>query len=380
MQLIKDKLNYILEHNGGKQNNNHIETWEFENNSKDVFYFYITEESVFEKKSNFYDIFLSKKISQLPEGILFEFWKNKLNVTKPKILESVIFPFRTFSFVRLNDKLITRFSFYKEEFRDSPEKWNFKTSVDYFIESLRSQADIIDNLKIYEDEELLILEFINIADQLQIGSIHKDIFNELEYLVQKTETDILGLKRFNNFLEIWNSNKNSDDEKNWQRIIKKHSWIISQLFSSPLIMLEDEAFLGGKSLNNKHSNLIDFVYQNKLNSNILLIEIKTPATKLIGRKYRNTHQLSSELSGSINQILNYKQSVLNEFYSLHYNSDIKFEVSNPKALLLIGSLSELNNEEKTTFELFRNELKNVDVITFDELFEKTNNLLKVLKN
>jgi len=78
-------------------------------------------------------------------------------------------------------------------------------------------------------------------------------------------------------------------------------------------------------------------------------------------------------------VLNYRQSVLNEFYSLHYNTDNKFEVSNPKSLLLIGSLSDLSTSEKKTFEIFRNELKNVDILTFDELFEKTNNLFKILK-
>lgn len=379
MKLVEKDRSYFLEYKGDKQDVNNIETWEFENISKEVYYFYITEDSVFDKDSTFYDSFKEQKISQLPEGILLEFWKDRIAATKPKILESITFPFRTFSFVKLNNSLITRFSFYKDEYRDLPERWKIKTSVDYFVGSLRSQSAVNDNLEIFEDEELLILQFITDDDKSNIGDIHKENFRELEYLVHKTETDILGLKRFNDFLSVWNANKTSNDEKNWQRIIKNHSWIISQLFSSPLIMLEDEAFLGGKSLNNKHSNLIDFVYQNKLNSNILLIEIKTPATKLIGKKYRNTHQLSSELSGSINQVLNYRQSVLNEFYSLYYNTDNKFEVSNPKSLLLIGCLSALTSSEKKTFEIFRNELKNIDILTFDELFEKTNNLLKLLK-
>jgi len=122
------------------------------------------------------------------------------------------------------------------------------------------------------------------------------------------------------------------------------------------------------------------VYQNKLSSNIDLIEVKTPKTKIIGSKYRSTYKISSELSGAINQLLNYKQSFLNEFYNIRYRSEEKFEAINPKSILIVGKISDLNDNELKAFDLFRNELKSIDILSFDELFEKVQILLKIIKD
>ena len=261
-----------------------------------------------------------------------------------------------------------------------PERWESKTTLEYFIKNLRDISIKKENIEVFENEELLILEFTTNDLNINIQKIHNQIFKELEFLVQKTESELLGLNNFKSFIEYWEENKDSNDEKKWQKIIKKNSWIISQLFSSPLILLENEAFLGGKNISNTSGNIIDFVYQNKLNSNIHLIEIKTPMTELIGKKYRSTYQISSELSGSVNQLLNYRQSVMNEFHNLHYKSPSKFEATNPKSTLIIGKISELDDLQLKAFELFRNELKNIQIVTFDEIYEKTNILLNLIKN
>ena len=358
----------------------YLETWNIEDEAFFVDFVTITESSPLEEKGNFYDNFKDLKIEDLPENILFEFWKNIINSKKPEILDKVTQPFKMFSFVRLQNRLITRFSFAIDEYRDLPERWNSKTSIEYFIKNLTEKVENNENINLFEHDNFLTLQFISYDAKSSVNIINENLFNEVEFLVQKVETEILGLKRFDTFLEQWNQHKDSSNEKKWQQIIKSNSWIISQLFSSPLILLEDEAFLGGKNIQNKKGNIIDFVYQNKLNSNILLIEIKTPKTKLIGKQYRSTYQISSELSGSVNQALNYKQSLMNEFHSINYNSENKIEATNPKSILIIGKISNLNSSEKKAFELFRNELRTIQIITFDELYEKTNILLKLLKN
>lgn len=358
----------------------YLETWNIDDEAFFVDFVTITESSPLEEKGNFYDNFKDLKIEDLPENILFEFWKNIINSKKPEILDKVTQPFKIFSFVRLQNRLITRFSFAIDEYRDLPERWNSKTSIEYFIKNLTEKVENNENINLFEHDNFLTLQFISYDAKSSVNLINENLFTEVEFLVQKVETEILGLKRFDTFLEQWNQHKDSSDEKKWQQIIKNNSWIISQLFSSPLILLEDEAFLGGKNIQNKKGNIIDFVYQNKLNSNILLIEIKTPKTKLIGKPYRSTYQISSELSGSVNQALNYKQSLMNEFHSINYNSENKIEATNPKSILIIGKISNLNSSEKKAFELFRNELRTIQIITFDELYEKTNILLKLLKN
>lgn len=377
MRLIEENKNYIFEYNGIQKPVDGTGILKIDDRDETIHHIGVTEKSIFEKRSNFYDAFSNLKLQEIPDGVIFHFSQEGIYATKPEIIKQLPFPIQNFSFGRVKNQQLVQFFFYHEVYQESPEDWKSKTSVNSFVHTLKSQ--IADKIEVLDEEGLLILQFYILDSDSFISEIHKRLFTKIENIVQQVESDILDLRRFHNFLTIWESSKNSKDEKKWQEIIKSNSWIISQLFSSPLLMLEDEAFLGGKSLSNKHSNLIDFVYQNELSSNILLIEIKTPSAKLIGKKYRNTHQLSSELSGSVNQILNYRQSVLNEFYSLYYNSEKKFEVINPKSLLLIGSLSDLNKDEKKTFETFRNELKNIDILAFDELFQKISTLFKILK-
>lgn len=107
----------------------------------------------------------------------------------------------------------------------------------------------------------------------------------------------------------------------------------------------------------------------------VLIEIKNPQAPLLGMKYRHVYSLSCDMSGAINQILMYKDLCQKNYYSLARNTKERFESLNPKCLLIIGCTESLSIEEKDTFELFRNEMKSVEVITFDELFEKIRILL-----
>ena len=79
-------------------------------------------------------------------------------------------------------------------------------------------------------------------------------------------------------------------EKKWQAFLKKHSWMFSYMFSFPIILLKDEAYVGGKNLSNKNGKVTDFIVKNGLTDNVAFIEIKTHKTALIkkGSAYRGT--------------------------------------------------------------------------------------------
>jgi len=79
-------------------------------------------------------------------------------------------------------------------------------------------------------------------------------------------------------------------EKKWQKFLKKHSWIFSFIFSYPIILFEDEAYVGGKNISNKDGKVTDFLIKNNLTQNVAFIEIKTHKTKIFKRAkaYRGT--------------------------------------------------------------------------------------------
>ena len=183
-----------------------------------------------------------------------------------------------------------------------------------------------------------------------------------------------GIVKLKNALEFWNDNKSDSTEALWQNEFHENPWIISQLFSYPFVLFQKEAYVGGKKIRNIDGKLVDFIYQNKLTKSVALIEIKTPSTQLIGSKYRGNYSMNSDLSGSLVQILDYKDTLQKDYYRLAEGNrnEEEFYSFNPKCILIIGNLKQdsLNHEQVKSFELFRHTSKDVDIITFDELYQK----------
>ena len=99
-------------------------------------------------------------------------------------------------------------------------------------------------------------------------------------------------------------------------------------------------------------------------------------------KYRdNVYAPSQELTLSIVQVKEQKDSLMKDYNSIwrrSYEEGINFKAFDPKCYLIIGNTSELNAKQIESFNLFRNELRIVEIITYDELLSKMEILYKVL--
>lgn len=181
-------------------------------------------------------------------------------------------------------------------------------------------------------------------------------------------------------IDIWDKNKNNYSEEFWQELLTKCPSVISQVFPNSSFQLGAKSYVGGKNLKNRQGNLVDFIYASKHTQNVVLVEIKTPMKKLLGSKYRgNCYAISDELSGGIVQVLNYKEQLLKEYYNLKDDSS-SFNAFSPKCLVIVGSIeAEIDNPiQLKSLELFRNSLSGVQVITYDELFEKAKNVIELI--
>lgn len=186
----------------------------------------------------------------------------------------------------------------------------------------------------------------------------------------------------NNILDTWEANKNNKSEDFWQNLFKHHSWILAQIFSHPMVIFNDKAYVGGKSIDNRGGNIVDFIYKNNLTENSVLIEIKTPVTKLLSNQYRdNVYSVSNDLSGSITQILSYKDELQKNFYSLIKTDHEKLQAYNPKCIVIIGCLEteKFAGIQQRSLEIFRNDLRSIEILTFDELFNKIELLAKIFQ-
>lgn len=183
------------------------------------------------------------------------------------------------------------------------------------------------------------------------------------------------------------ANMDNSQEEFWQaQVFSKYQWIISQLFSSPCILFGEKAYVGGKTIDNQGGNVVDFIYQNKLTKNVSLVEIKTPCTPILGKPYRQqVRSLSRDMSGAVNQVLNYRQSLEREYAALVSQAQTEFSAFSPKCVVIIGRTTEFmkngirDNAAFSTFENYRNSLNGITIVTYDEILEKIKSWIDLLQ-
>jgi hypothetical protein len=188
------------------------------------------------------------------------------------------------------------------------------------------------------------------------------------------------------YFESVKSRKNCSIENLWQKFFEKNPWIfgygLGYIFLSGFDDKKLEQIVQGYSVTS-HGKRVDALMKTKgVISNLCFIEIKTHSTELLYSKpYRSSCWApSKELAGAVAQVQGTVASTV-ENLSNKLNLEDKDgnptgeEVYNyqPKSYLVIGNMSEfinehgVNRDKLRSFELFRKNTINPEIITFDEL-------------
>jgi hypothetical protein len=193
---------------------------------------------------------------------------------------------------------------------------------------------------------------------------------------------VLGLARLQRFCRELEENAENDDEGYWQATLDSNGWAIAQVYAVPIMLVHEQVYVGGKRITNRSGNTADFLYKNSITENVVLVEIKTPATPLLGQKYRNNViNVSSDLTGSQLQIMNARQSLIENFSSLMSGEGAFRRPLSPRGLLIVGSADQLpEHDQRASFEMFRNNQRDIDIVTFDELRQKIELMIELLMN
>ena len=113
------------------------------------------------------------------------------------------------------------------------------------------------------------------------------------------------------------------------------------------------------------------------------IEIKTHKSELMkkGKAYRgnDVYGMSIDLSGAVSQVLNQRDNFQKHFATIKMDSDEAFESFNSKCVVLMGQIKLLSVKQHRPFELVRSNSKDVEIITFDELLGKIENIQKLIE-
>ena len=210
------------------------------------------------------------------------------------------------------------------------------------------------------------------------------LFDRLESLEPDSLKNLnaaLGVALLKRALMEWSQNRENANEEYWQSLLASESFVLEQIFSLPIVVIQEKAYVGGKTIANSGGHIADFLVKNAVTNAVGLIEIKTPKSKLLGPSYRNgIYNVSIDLTGAIQQVLFYRQSLIEERNRL-LEDHPSVESFSPRCVVLIGhARKELNEKRKRqAFELFRQQLADVEVITYDEMFERTRRLVRILE-
>lgn len=171
-------------------------------------------------------------------------------------------------------------------------------------------------------------------------------------------------------------------EGHWQDFFNENPFILNMAFGYPVIKVRDQASVGGRKLSGDGEKITDFLVKNSLTNNTAIFEIKTPQTAILNKTpFRDgVYTPSAILSGSINQALDQKYQYQKQIAQIKENSRLyDIESYAVHCCLVIGKTPD-GDDRKKSFELFRRNSKDVEIVTFDELLEKLKQLSAFLRS
>ena len=170
-------------------------------------------------------------------------------------------------------------------------------------------------------------------------------------------------------------------ERNWQTFFEENKLVLSMVFARPVELLHTQFHAKPSTITGAGAQIGDFLF-GELGQALAIVEIKRPGTELVqGKAYRGEEVFgpSAELSGAMTQVL-YQQSELRQRWTQHANDTERLRSWKPdviKCVVIAGS-TPTESVKCRSFDVFRNSCKDVEVVTFDELFNKLKLLLKYL--
>jgi hypothetical protein len=176
----------------------------------------------------------------------------------------------------------------------------------------------------------------------------------------------------------------------WQAFFEENAWIfgygLTLVACSSFSDRKLERITTGSNVFTGGGKRSDAVMRTKgFIQTLLFAEIKKHDTELLmAKQYRepDVYQVSAQLSGAVSQVQKTAHKAIENLASLHrqYNPDgrFQFEVSTirPREVVVVGNLGQLaddgevNIEKMTSFELYRRDHQGVEIVTFDELYER----------
>ena len=202
-----------------------------------------------------------------------------------------------------------------------------------------------------------------------------------------TDKDIVTFGYRKNQLKVFKDNLENDlSETGWQKFFHNNQWIFGYGLDYRFMTTFDrEMSVGDSGAQDQGKPKTDFL--NEYSDFTVLVELKLPKTPLFKNTAGSagTWKLSDELLSAYSQSLEQKAEwqIKGDNPSKTKTKDgsrtLTKRTRDPKIILVIGSkqkeIFEIENEaekelKSDTFELFRRDSRNIEIMTYDELYER----------
>lgn len=250
------------------------------------------------------------------------------------------------------------------------------------------------------DEELAKLTITNNQAKLLIQDNQEVFLQVLKSEITKEDIVSVGYRKKQlsifekllsdtNYFEELKEKYKISSESLWQRFFEKNQWIfgygLGYVFLTGLDSKKLEQVVQGFSISNHGKRVDALMKTNGMISNLCFVEIKTDKTVLLENKpYRSgCYAPSRELAGAVAQVQGTVALALESLSNKINTEDDEGNLTGeeifnyqPKSYLVIGNLDEFRTEHGTnkdkyrSFELYRKNISNLEILTYDELYDR----------
>lgn len=219
-----------------------------------------------------------------------------------------------------------------------------------------------------DDQRLLVESVVSASpriaseDPVAFGRLRDDVeLVSLEDLIRRYRTNLAREKR----------------ESAWQRFFKDNPFALQQMFAAPVTLYGSELQLRYPNLFRRGGRIADFVLISTVTRSVYIVEIKTPGADLMGKVYRGTdgsevHLPGKDLAGAIAQVTAQVESARLEMAAIIEKTHgiEAVDTLDVRGAVIVGLVGGLASEQAESFRRFRTGLRDVDVLTFDEVLDR----------
>lgn len=164
----------------------------------------------------------------------------------------------------------------------------------------------------------------------------------------------------------------------WQTFFEENIFAVQLIFGGPTVFIDSQLPIGAGSNATKGKKIADYFFKNSMTNNAALVEIKKPSTRLLGRReYRaGVFGVDVEIGKAVTQVLDQAlQLARSEADTRSRTGDPTWSITAPRCFVVAGRASELDTPDKRkSFDLYREHLAGVRLVTFDEIYEQLKTL------